>query len=109
MQPNKRFTRNRILGILGTIWGGGIVLRQVLGLTPTATNQAYAGGLMAGFIFGLLQGWELERQLDFACAAAALNCTCSGARGGIRTVADVEKLMANTPRYEMVSLAPAAD
>lgn len=63
----------------------------------------------AGFIFGLLQGWELERQLDFACAAAALNCTCSGARGGIRTVADVEKLMANTPRYEMVSLAPAAD
>lgn len=63
----------------------------------------------AGFIFGLLQGWELERQLDFACAAAALNCTCTGARGGIRTVADVEKLMATTPRYETVSLAPAAD
>jgi sugar/nucleoside kinase (ribokinase family) len=63
----------------------------------------------AGFIYGLLQGWELERQLDFACAAAALNCTCSGARGGIRTVADVEKLMATTPRYETVSLAPAAD
>jgi sugar/nucleoside kinase (ribokinase family) len=54
----------------------------------------------AGFIFGLLQGWPLERQLDFACAAAALNCKCQGARGGIRGVADVEELMAVTPRYE---------
>ena len=63
----------------------------------------------AGFIYGLLQGWTLERQFDFACAAAALNCTCSGARGGIRTVAEVEKLMAITPRYENISLARAAD
>jgi len=54
----------------------------------------------AGFIYGLLQGWKLERQLDFACAAAALNCTCSGARGGIRGVADVEGLMRSTPRHE---------
>ncbi len=63
----------------------------------------------AGFIYALLQGWTLERQLDFACAAAALNCTCSGARGGIRTVADVENLMATTPRYEPAVLARAAD
>ncbi len=28
----------------------------------------------AGFIYGLLQGWALERQLDFSCAAAAMNC-----------------------------------
>lgn len=53
----------------------------------------------AGFIYGLLQGWPLVRQLDFACAAAALNCTAAGARGGIRTVEDVEQLMAGTPRY----------
>lgn len=53
----------------------------------------------AGFIYGLLRGWPLERQLDFACAAAALNCTCQGARGGIRGVADVEALMSSTPRY----------
>jgi sugar/nucleoside kinase (ribokinase family) len=63
----------------------------------------------AGFIYGLLQGWPLERQLDFACAAAALNCTCSGARGGIRAVEDVEKLMATTPRYDSAWLARAAD
>ena len=63
----------------------------------------------AGFIYALLQGWPLERQLDFACAAAALNCTCSGARGGIRAVRDVENLMAATARYETISLGRAAD
>jgi sulfofructose kinase len=60
----------------------------------------------AGFIYGLMQNWPLDRQLDFACAAAALNCTCKGARGGIGTLAAVESLMAATPRYE---IARAAD
>jgi sulfofructose kinase len=53
-----------------------------------------------------LQDWPLDRQLDFACAAAALNCTCSGARGGIGSVEAIEKLMAATPRY---AVARAAD
>lgn len=48
----------------------------------------------AGFIYGLLQGWELDRQLDFACAAAAMNCMASGARGGIKPVEKIERLMA---------------
>jgi sugar/nucleoside kinase (ribokinase family) len=60
----------------------------------------------AGFIYGLLQGWPLTRQLDFACAAAALNCTVTGARGGIGSIEAVESLMATTPRY---SVSPAAD
>ena len=49
----------------------------------------------AGFIYGLLQGWPLQRQLEFACAAAALNCTATGARGGIQSVENVERLMAS--------------
>jgi sugar/nucleoside kinase (ribokinase family) len=56
----------------------------------------------AGFIYGLLQQWPLERQLDFSCAAAALNCMHEGARGGIRPVEEVEALMATTSRYETV-------
>ncbi len=60
----------------------------------------------AGFIYGLLQDWPLERQLDFACGAAALNCTASGARGGIGPVEAIESLMATTARYDV---APAAD
>jgi sugar/nucleoside kinase (ribokinase family) len=59
----------------------------------------------AGFIYGLLQGWPLTRQLDFACAAAALNCTAKGARGGIGSVQAVEALMAATPRYATVPAA----
>jgi len=53
----------------------------------------------AGFIYGLLQKWPLDRQLDFACAAAALNCTAIGARGGIQTVEVIEELMATGDRY----------
>ena len=71
------------------------------------TDTTGAGDVFhAGFIYGLLQGWPLARQLDFACAAAALNCTCTGARGGIGPVEKVEELMATTPRY---AVAPAAD
>lgn len=54
----------------------------------------------AGFIYGLLQGWSLERQLDFSCAAAAMNCMADGARGGIKSVETIETLMKTEPRYE---------
>jgi sulfofructose kinase len=57
----------------------------------------------AGFIYGLLQAWPLPRQLDFACAAAALNCTAAGARGGIQSVVNIEAMMAGA------RLAPAFD
>jgi sugar/nucleoside kinase (ribokinase family) len=53
----------------------------------------------AGFIYGLLQGWPLERQLDFACAAAALNCTEEGARGNIQSVAAITALLQSGSRY----------
>ena len=53
----------------------------------------------AGFIYGLMQGWGMQRQLDFACAAAALNCMSVGARGGIRTVGEIEELGASGVRY----------
>jgi len=52
-----------------------------------------------GFVFGLLQGWPLARVLDFSCAAAALNCTARGARGGIRPVAEIERLMQQGTRH----------
>jgi sulfofructose kinase len=53
----------------------------------------------AGFIYGLLQKWPLQRQLDFACAAAALNCMAVGARGGIQAVERIEKLMGSGERH----------
>ena len=57
----------------------------------------------AGFIYGLLQEWELERLLDFSCAAAAMNCMAAGARGGIQSVKAVEDMRATVARYETVS------
>ena len=53
----------------------------------------------AGFLYGLLQGWDLERQLAFSCAAAAMNCMADGARGGIQTVEAIEAFMASAERY----------
>lgn len=61
----------------------------------------------AAYVYGLLQDWLLDRRLDFACAAAALNCTGTGARGGIRSVADIELLMRRGSRYPAVY--PALD
>jgi sulfofructose kinase len=54
----------------------------------------------AGFIYGLLQGWPTQRQLDFACAAAALNCTALGARAGIQSVEAIEHLIATGARHK---------
>jgi sulfofructose kinase len=53
----------------------------------------------AGFIYGLLQGWELPRQLDYASAAAALNCMAVGARGSIQPPESIEKLISAGSRY----------
>jgi sugar/nucleoside kinase (ribokinase family) len=65
------------------------------------TDTTGAGDIFhAGFIYGLLQEWPLERQLDFACAAAAMNCMAAGARGGIGSVEAVERLRTTAPRYE---------
>ena len=61
----------------------------------------------AGFIYGLLKDWPLDRQLDFACAAAALNCTAVGARGGIKDVAEIEDLLVKGTHYPSEFYAPA--
>jgi sulfofructose kinase len=72
-----------------------------------ATDTTGAGDIFhAGFIYGLLQDWPLHRQLDFACAAAALNCTATGARGGIGTVEAIEALMSTCPRHHQAPKSP---
>ena len=66
---------------------------------PVADTTGAGDIFHAGFIYGLLQGWSLQRTLDFSCGAAALNCTAPGARCGIRTVHEIEALMANGARH----------
>jgi sulfofructose kinase len=65
-----------------------------------AVDTTGAGDIFhAGFIYGLAQSWPIQRQLEFACAAAALNCTAIGARGGIQSIENIEGVMAAGKRH----------
>ncbi len=65
-----------------------------------AVDTTGAGDIFHGaFIYALLQGWPLGQQLEFSCAAAALNCLATGARGGIRPVGEIEHLRRHGLRY----------
>ena len=69
---------------------------QVVALDTTGAGDTFH----AGFIYGLLHDWPMQRRLDFACAAAALNCMGIGARGGIQPIKRIENLMATGMRYK---------
>jgi sulfofructose kinase len=92
------------LGQDGVIaWDGSEFLHRSAYCVNVVDTTGAGDVFHAGFIYALLQEWSLERQLDFACAAAALNCTASGARGGIREVERVHELMANCARYDNIA------
>ena len=80
-------------------WDGARMMKAAAYRVPVVDTTGAGDIFHAGFIFGLLQDWGLERQMDYACAAAALNCMKVGARGGIATVGAVEELMAVGERY----------
>ena len=83
------------LGEEGVLAWDGTQFHYVPAFRIEPRDTTGAGDIFhAGFIYGFLQGWQLERQLEFACAAAALNCTALGARGGIRPVGEIERLIA---------------
>ncbi|MFP5226616.1 MAG: carbohydrate kinase family protein [Acidobacteriota bacterium] len=100
-------------GVLACV-GGAFCHRSAYQVDVVDTTGA-GDVFHAGFIYGLLQDWCLAQTLDFACAAAALNCTGTGARGGIQPLPVVEKLIASGSRHpsEFVDLAakrhPAGD
>ena len=81
-------------------WDGKQLLHSAAYRVPVADTTGAGDVFRAGFIYGLLRDWPLERQLDFSCAAAAMNCMAHGARGGIRPVDAIENLMATVARYE---------
>ncbi len=89
------------LGQDGVLAWNGRQFQHVSAYRVPVVDTTGAGDIFhAGFIYGLLQGWPLDRQLDFACAAAALNCMAVGARGGIEATEKIERLMATGSRYQ---------
>jgi sulfofructose kinase len=88
------------LGQEGVVAWDGKQLHSTPAYCVPVVDTTGAGDIFhAGFIYALLQDWPLPRQLDFACAAAALNCTTVGARGGIQDVETIQKTMATGSRY----------
>jgi sulfofructose kinase len=88
------------LGEEGVLAWDGTQFHYATAFRVQPVDTTGAGDIFhAGFIYGLLQGWPLQRQLDFACAAAALNCTAVGARGGIQSAEIIERLMATGDRH----------
>lgn len=66
----------------------------VKGFKIKAVDTTGAGDVFhAGFIYGLLQNWEVVEILRFANAAAALKCRDIGGRKGIPTLEEVEKFL----------------
>ena len=56
-------------------------------------DSTSAGDLFhAGCLYGLLQGWQPERALRFASAAAALACSVLGGRTSVPTLSAVQEL-----------------
>jgi hypothetical protein len=49
-----RVTKNRILGLIGVIWGGGIVLTRLASSVPASADPGYAAGQNAALLLGTL-------------------------------------------------------
>ena len=62
--------------------------------TVEAVDTTGAGDVFhAGYIYGLLQEWDLERVVRFASALAAMKCLQMGGRKGIPRLADVMQFL----------------
>jgi sugar/nucleoside kinase (ribokinase family) len=88
-------------------WDGKQFLHSSAYCVPVVDTTGAGDIFHAGFIYGLLQGWGLQQQLDFSCAAAAMNCMAAGARGGIQPVETIESLRSKATRYQSAFEMPA--
>lgn len=81
------------LGAAGVVARAGAATIRLPAYRVRSVDSTGAGDVFhAGFIYGMLADWPLERTLRFANAAAALKCTQVGGRPGIPTVAAAEAL-----------------
>jgi sulfofructose kinase len=89
------------LGRQGALAWDGTQFHCSPGYRVDAIDTTGAGDIFHGaFVYTLLQDWPLGRSLDFSNAAAALNCTGLGARGGIKPIAAVDRQMREGTRHD---------
>jgi sulfofructose kinase len=90
------------LGRLGVLAWNGAEFHLHPGFRIRAVDTTGAGDIFHGaFAYGLVRGWPVDDILEFSCAAAALNCEKHGARGGIATVVEIERLRHRGERSEL--------
>jgi sulfofructose kinase len=79
------------LGAAGCLCLWGDRVSRVPGFQVDVVDTTGAGDAFHGaFLYGLLQGWELERTAIFANAVAAINCTRLSGRAGLPSLSEVE-------------------
>jgi sugar/nucleoside kinase (ribokinase family) len=84
---------------------------HVPGFPVDAVDTTGAGDVFhAGFIYGLLQGWELQRILQFANAVAAMKCTRLGGRPGIPTLPQALAFLAqHETQWDVTKMSEQSD
>lgn len=90
------------LGRLGALAWTGRQFHYCRGFrTEAAVDTTGAGDVFhAGIVYGIRQEWALKETLEFSCAAAALNCTELGARGGIKSFQEIRSFMRRAKRSD---------
>jgi len=101
------------IGVDGALAWDGTRFWYAASYKVRVVDTTGAGDLFhAAFSYGILHRWDLQRILDFACAAAGLNCETLGARGGISSLSKVKGLQRNASRnralFSQAELATAA-
>lgn len=101
------------LGVGGALAWDGVRFWYAPSYKVRVVDTTGAGDLFhAGFSYGLLHRWDLQRILAFSCAAAGLNCESLGARGGICALAKVKQMQStgrrNPPLFSHAQLARAS-
>jgi sulfofructose kinase len=90
-------TRGFLCATLGRLGSMAWVNRKFFyaeGFNIKAVDTTGAGDVFhGGFIYGLLQNWEVEKMLRFANAAAALKCLDLGGRRGIPPLEKTQRFM----------------
>jgi sulfofructose kinase len=91
------------LGRDGVLAWDGVQFHYCPAFQVNAVDTTGAGDVFhAGFAYAQLRSDTLPVILEFSCAAAGLNCTALGARGGICPVSEIEKLRREGLRHERI-------
>lgn len=89
------------LGRLGVLTWNGVRFHLCPGFRVRTVDTTGAGDIFHGaFAYSIVRGWPVDEMLEFSCAAAGLNCEGHGARGGIATLIEIDRLRRRGERSE---------